>query len=80
MLEGWTDYPFTTAGDIKHREAPIRRATVIAYDGDKYCVVRVDGVEGKQEIKAGYVYRQPGRAGSAPCFSRAELEALPRTI
>jgi len=77
MLAGWTDYPFVAVGDVPHQEAPVRKCEVLACDGNKYCRVRVDGVPGEHEIKAGYVYREEGRYGS-PNFPSYELNSLPR--
>lgn len=79
MLSGWTDYPFATAGDAPNQKAPVRRCDVLSYDQDKYCRIRVDGVPGEHEVKAGYVYKVAGRCGRASTFSWAELNALPVT-
>ena len=73
-MKAWTDYPFTKLGDTANKEAPVREIEVLSYDGDKYCRVRVDGVE--EEIKAGYVYQQPGRLGEVLGITPEQLRAV----
>lgn len=65
-MKAYTDYPFTELGDIAREQAPIRQCTVISYDGDKYCKI----VVGKliTEVKAGYLYKEPGRCGAVECI------------
>ena len=63
-MRAWTDYPILALGDRPHMEAPVREVEVISYDGDKYCRVRVGGVE--ESIKAGYLYQLPGRCNKQP--------------
>ena len=60
-MKAWTDYPFTELGDIAYQQAPIREVKVIDYDGDKYCTVIVE--DRKLDVKAGYLYKSPGRLG-----------------
>lgn len=60
-MKAWTDYPFIELGDISNQQAPIREVTVMAYDGDKYCAVIVEGRV--LDVKAGYLYKSPGRLG-----------------
>jgi len=67
----WTDYPVVELGDTPGREAPIRPVAILSYDGNKYCRVLVEGVE--IEIKAGYIYKQPGRCGDVQNVMRHEL-------
>lgn len=67
----WTDYPIIELGDMPRQEAPIRRVTPIKYDGNKYCKILVGGIT--TEIKAGYIYTEPGRCGSAPPVERCKL-------
>lgn len=69
----WTDYPITELGDKPHQVAPIRPLTVISYDGNKYCEILVEGIT--KEIKAGYIYTQPGRCGDVP---PVDTHVLPR--
>ena len=57
----YTDYPFTELGDIPNTEAPIRKCVVIGYDGNKYCRIAIEGRV--TEVKAGYLYKEPGRCG-----------------
>lgn len=73
-MEAWTDYPFTRLGDAPNTIAPVRKITVKSYDGDKYCRVKVGRLS--EEIKAGYIYQQPGRLGEVPPITRAQLAAL----
>ena len=69
-FHAWTDYPIRTLGDEPNKEAPIRPCEILDYDGDKYCLVRVEWNE--LEIKSGYLYKRPGRYG-AQCVSRFKL-------
>ena len=73
----WTDYPMTALGDTPGQRAPIREASLISYDGDRY--VRCD-VEGTViHIKSGYLHARRGRCGEVPTISRWVLHGLPRT-
>jgi len=76
-IRAYTDYPIERLGDIPHQLAPIRRVKVLSYDRDKYCIIKVEGRY--EEIKSGYIYMQPGRAGEVPSIDRAFLKLLPRT-
>lgn len=81
-LSGYTDYPFSTeefgrGTDVPRQKAPIRAVTVLTWDRNKYVDVRVEGLEGVFNIKAGYCYRKPGRCGEVPTFTLKELETLP---
>jgi hypothetical protein len=58
MTQMWTDYPIVELGDTPGQPAPVRQVTVLGYDGNKYCRVRVNGVE--TEIKRGYIHGDPG--------------------
>jgi hypothetical protein len=77
-MKAWTDYPLVELGDTPNEEAPIRECEVLAYDGDKYCDVRVDGVV--VNFKAGYLYTNPGRLGAVPTVAISLLYRLPRQI
>lgn len=70
----YTDYPITELGDIEHVEAPIRECELLSYDGDKYCIIKVDDVE--KEVKRCYVYTKFGRLGKVPCISNDEIIQL----
>lgn len=74
-MKAFTDYPFPFLGDVEGEEAPIRSCIVVAYDGDKYCDIIVEG--SLEQIKSGYIYKVAGRCGDVPNFSRKELELLP---
>lgn len=63
-MRALTDYPIVSLGDRPHSEAPVREVEVLSYDGDKYCRVRVGGVE--ESIKSGYIYQLPGRCSNQP--------------
>lgn len=67
----WTDYPFVELGDEPNKEAPIREAKLISYDGDKYVDCVVDGVE--VSFKAGYLYMERGRCDEVPPVTRRIL-------
>lgn len=49
----FTDYPFIDLGDKPHSVVQIRECRVVSYDGDKYCVVDINGKQ--LEVKAGYL-------------------------
>jgi len=63
----WTDYPFTELGDEGGKIAPIREITILEWDRNKYVKIIVEGIQ--EEIKAGYIYTQPGRCGKVPSVS-----------
>lgn len=78
-MKAWTDYPFVELGDVPNQEAPIRRIDVLSYDQNKYCKVRVCGVE--SGIKLGYIYERPERLGIGnrpKKLRRKRVECLPR--
>ena len=74
----WTDYPLTELGDAPNQLAPVRRVTVVGYDGDKYATVEV--VHGNKtlttKIKAGYLHINPVRYEHAICVNRNKLERM----
>lgn len=74
MLKAWTDYPFEELGDAAGVEAPVRECVVLSYDGNKYCRIEVGGVT--TEVKAGYLYRQPGRVGEVPTVRYRDIVKL----
>lgn len=62
MIDACTDYPIIRFGDEFGKEAPMRGCTVLAYDTDKYVLVRVwdsNDVSVYTTIKSGYVYSDP---------------------
>lgn len=67
----YTDCPITELGDKAGVLAPIRQVEALAYDGNKYCKVRVEDVT--VEIKGGYLYHIPGRAGNVRCLMHDDL-------
>lgn len=73
-MKAWTDYPSEFLGDTEGREASIREIDALSYDGDKLCLISVCGVE--TEIKSGYVYERPGRAGEVSSVSREWLAKI----
>lgn len=77
-IKAYTDYPFEILGDTPGKLAPIRKIKVLAYDRNKYCKIRI--YEIYFEIKTGYIYIQPGRAGEVPSIPRKLLKRLPRHI
>jgi hypothetical protein len=58
-MKAFTDYPFEFLGDALGFDATLREIEVLSYDGDKYCIVQVEGW--KCEIKSGYIYSGMGR-------------------
>ena len=70
----FTDYPITELGDEEFKEAPIRECELLFYDDNKYCYVKVEGIE--KEIKRAYIYTKPGRCGEVDCISIDEINKL----
>lgn len=54
-FQAWTDYPIKKNEEGK--PARIRKISITAYDGDKYCTVRYKNK--KYKIKSGYIYPYP---------------------
>lgn len=73
-MDAWTDYPITVLGDKPHEIDPIRKVWVSSYDGDKYCVVMIDGHF--FWIKIGYLYAKPGRQGEVPTINPDKLQKI----
>lgn len=73
-LVGFTDYPFSEVGDVPYEEAPIRLCWIVGWDRDKYVDVLVAGIANVQNIKAGYVYKTPGRCGEVRTYTTDELD------
>lgn len=71
-MKAWTDYPFEWLGDTPNSIAPVREIEVISYDSNKYCRIEVENTFA--EIKAGYIYNQPGRLGEVSCI---DVKTLP---
>lgn len=68
-LKAYTDYSFAELGDTISEKAPIRECTVLWYDGDKYCCIKIgDLVE--TYVKVCYVYAMHGRRGRVPSIVR----------
>lgn len=63
-MQLYTDYPISELGDAPNKEAPIRKCSVVKYEGFKYVTILCEGIE--KEIKRGYVYSRPGRCGDVP--------------
>lgn len=74
----WTDYPFTSLGDISGKKAPIRRVCVINFDNNKYAEIEILGYGVRASVKAGYLYSQPGRCGDVKNISFRKLERMIR--
>lgn len=70
-MQLWTDYPITELGDEPGKEAPIRPARLLEYDGDKYVICDVEGLT--VEFKSGYLYMERGRLGEVPPVTRRIL-------
>lgn len=67
----YTDYPFEVLGDKLGELAPVRQCIILDYDGDKYCKIAI--ANRQHEVKAGYLYKEPGRCGEVP---RVPLKTL----
>lgn len=74
QLNAWTDYPIAELGDPSGLRAPVRACLVLSYDGNKYCRISVEGVT--TEVKAGYLYRRPGRSGEVPTVRYQDILKL----
>ena len=59
-LIAYTDYPITELGDKFYTKAQMRECYVLAYDGENYCEVIVDGR--KEVIKSSKIYATPTRS------------------
>jgi hypothetical protein len=70
----FTDYPIIELGDEEFKEAPIRECELLSFDDNKYCYVKVGGIE--KEIKRCYIYPQKGRCGDVNCVSIKEIKEL----
>jgi hypothetical protein len=70
----YTDYPITELGDKEFVEAPIRECELLSYDDNKYCYIKVGGIE--KEVKRGYIYTKRGRCGEVDCISIDEIRAF----
>lgn len=73
-MKAWTDYPFTFLGDEPFKLAPIREIEVLSYDSNRYCQINVEGHTA--EIKAGFIYEQPGRYPNSSAVHLSRLETL----
>lgn len=78
-VTAWTDYPFAQLGDPAYQKAPIRHVRVLAYDGDKYASVVVDGQHEAFPVKRCYLYSKPGRLGEVRLVSKRKLERMEPT-
>ncbi len=74
----YTDYPIIELGDIPYQEAPIRECIILSYDNDKYCNVYFPHESKKiiTEIKLGYLYTKPVRAGTPFTISSKEVHSF----
>ena len=80
MIEAYTDYPIIAYGDVPGEKAPIRRATILTYDGNKYCdvlVYQVDENGNSQSVcdnfKRWYLYKNKSRFDGGVQFNDDEL-------
>lgn len=74
-MKAYTDYPIISLGDVAYQLAPIRECEILAYDRNKYCKILIEGVT--EEVKAGYLYIEPGRCGEVKTFTNTVLQTLP---
>jgi len=86
MLDAFTDYPIESYGDAPGKEAPIRKATILTYNRDRYCDVLVYQVDKDGDLrgtvvnfKCFYLYKNEARLDDGILFTYAELETLPWT-
>ncbi len=76
-MKAFTDYPIIEIGDTPNEIALIREVEILSYDGNKYCLVFVQGV--LTTIKSGYLYWEFGRTGETLCLMHDDLKKLPLT-
>ncbi len=74
MIKLYTDYPILALGDEGGKYAPIREIHILDYDDNKYVTIFVDGVV--DNIKLGYIYKEPKRLGETPSLTQEELEKI----
>ena len=86
MLDAFTDYPIPSYGDVEGKQAPIRKATILTYDRNKYCDVLVYQVDEDGDLrgtvvnfKQFYLYKNEARLDDGIQFTDEELETLPFT-
>jgi hypothetical protein len=86
MFDAFTDYPIPSYGDIGGEKAPIRRAKILTYDGNKYCDVLVYQVDEYGDLrgtvvnfKQFYLYKNEARLDDGIQFTDEELKTLPWT-
>lgn len=71
----YTDYSFVIQlGDKPRQQAPIREVKILAYDGNKYVTIEVEGW--LADVKFGYLYYEPKRCGETPFVTPKEIEAI----
>ena len=87
MLDAFTDYPIECYGDVAGKPAPIRKATILTYDRNKYCDVLVYQVDKDGDLrgtvvnfKLFYLYKNEASYDGGILFTYAELETLPWTV
>lgn len=83
-MDAFTNYPITKREfgdrgiDEPGKHAPVRKATILAYNRNKHCIVRVEGFEGLFDIKFGYMYKSSDPTTFMDGFYRPdELSTLP---
>lgn len=74
-MKAFTDYPFVELGDTPGKKAPIRWCEILAYDGDKYCLIRI-GFK-YLTVKSGYLYTDYGRLGDVPVIDISSVPIDP---
>ena len=84
MLDAFTDYPIESYGDVAGEKAPIRKATILTYDRNKYCDVLVYQVDKDGDLrgtvvsfKLFYLYKNEASYDDGILFTYEELETLP---
>ncbi len=81
MLDAFTDYPIPSYGDVAGKQAPIRKATILTYDRNKYCDVLVYQVDEDGDLrgtvvnfKQFYLYKNEARLDDGIPFTDEELK------
>jgi hypothetical protein len=69
-----TNYPFVGLGDAPGKRASVRACRPLAFDGDKYLQIIVEGRT--LTVKAGHMYRRKGPYGTSLAISGQALRRL----
>ena len=63
-LRAWTDAVVPELGDVQNRAAPVREATIVAYDGGEQATAIVEGKVVRIDVR--FLYMRQGAVEKAP--------------